>query len=293
MQYVAFRILAMIAPVVPPALAYWLCDLVGDATFRLLRRQRETVLRNLSVVTGKSPESLHAMARETFREGVKYYYDTFRAPALSDQEMETLVRFDGLERISAALEKGKGAIILTAHYGSPALVVQLIAMRGYKITTVVEPVKPQKLFDLMNGARGSRGIKLLPLGPNSFRDLSAALSRNEVVGVLADRDLQGNGISVKLFGEDTRLPAGTALLALRSGAPVLPAFGVRMADGRFRGTMTGPVELVRTGDLREDIRLNTQKMAEVLEDAIGEHPAQWIVFEPIWPETGTSAEAGR
>ncbi len=292
LQYLAFRILSLLAPLAPPGVGYWLCDRVGDILFSLLPNRRATVLRNLSFVIGHHPADAAKLARATFREGVRYYYDTFRAPGLSGDDIESLIHFEGLEHLDEALARGQGGIIVTAHFGSPALVVQLVALRGYKITTVVEPVKPQKLFDLINGVRGCRGIRLLPLAPSNFRDLTAALRRNEVVGILADRDLQGTGSEVLMFGGATRLPAGPAMLSLRTGAPMLPTFGVRGEDNRFHGTMERPIETVRTGDLKEDIRLNTQRVAEVLEKAISKRPEQWIVFEPIWPErTLGSAES--
>ncbi len=65
---------------------------------------------------------------------------------------------------------------------------------------------------------------------------------------------------------------------------MLPTFGVRVGGRFFHGNMEEPIEVVRTGDLREDIRLNTQRVADALERAISKRPEQWIVFEEIWPE---------
>lgn len=284
LQYVAYLALARLAPIVPPAAAYWVCDLIGDLLYSALPRRRRTVLRNLSIVVGGGVEKVQSLARDTFRQGVRYYYDTFRVPVLSDDDIGRLVNFERLELLDEVLANGKGAVIFTAHFGSPALVVQSIAARGHRITTVAEPVKPDRLFNLINGARGRRGISLLPLGPNSFRELTAVLARNEIVGIVGDRDLQGTGVAVKLFGRETRLPAGPVLLALRTGAPIVPAFSLRLPGDRFGGYLEDPVELTRTGELKQDVRLNTEKLAAVLERAISQHPEQWIVFEPIWPE---------
>lgn len=282
LQYLAYLVLARLAPVAPPAVAYRVCDLLGDLLFIVLRRRRSTVLRNLSIVVRKSQPEVESLARDTFRQGVRYYYDTFRVPALSDEDIDRLVEFEGLEVLDQVLARGKGLILLTAHFGSPALVVQAIAARGHRITTVAEPVKPERLFNLINGARGRRGIRLLPLGPSSFRDLSAVLARNEIVGIVGDRDLQGTGVPVKLFGAETRLPAGPALLALRSGAAIVPAFSLRMPGGRFAGYVEEPIEMTRTGDLKRDVQINSEQLAAVFERAISRHPEQWIVFEPIW-----------
>ncbi len=74
------------------------------------------------------------------------------------------------------------------------------------------------------------------------------------------------------------------MLALRTGAPVLPAFGWRDPDGLFRGFVGEPIEMDRTRDFRQDIRVNTQKLADVMESLVARNPEKWIIFEPIWQE---------
>lgn len=291
LQYLAFRALAAVAPLPPPGLGYWLCDRVAELLYLLLPRRRTTVRRNLSVVLRGRNANLDALVRATFRQGLRYYYDTFRAPALTDKELASLATIRGWEHIERALSRGKGAIVFTAHFGSPALVAQLLAVRGFKVTTAAEPVRPQRLLDLMTRVRGSRGITLLPLNQRSARELAEVLRRNEVVGVVADRDIQGTGITVDLFGVPKNLPSGPVLLALRSGAPILPAFTYRREGNRLEGVIGEPVALERTGDLRRDVKINTQALARVLERAISEAPEQWIVFEPVWPERPAKVEA--
>jgi phosphatidylinositol dimannoside acyltransferase len=284
LQYLVFRLLATLAPVPPARFAYWLCDRIGDLVYWLLPRRRLVVRRNLTIVLRGKPERVEQAVRETFRQGAKYYYDTFRIPALTDRQMENLIDLEGMAHLERALEGGKGAVVFTGHFGSPALVAQIVGIRGHAMTTVAEPVKPQRLFDLINGVRAGRGVNLLPLGPSSFRDLSLVLRRNEVVGIVGDRDIQNNGVAVTLFGVETTLPSGPVMLALRSGADIVPAFTFRKGGGRFGARICEPLRLDRTGDLKKDIRANTQKLAAVLESVIVKNPEQWIVFEPIWPE---------
>ena len=286
LQYWLFRLFSLLVPLIPPAVAYRLCDWLGAVLCRLLRRQHRNVRGNLSVVLGGHADQsrVNALVCKVFREGAKYYYDTFRVPTLSDSALERLVTVEGWEKLDRCLAKGRGVVVFTGHIGSPALVAQILAVRGYCVTSVVEPVEPESLFELMTRVRGSRGIRFVPLGPSSARELMDALRRNEIVGIVADRDVGGTGVSVDFFGIETRLPAGPALLALRAGADLLPAFTYRVGEGRFVGQIWDPIEVRRTGKLREDVRLNTQEMGRALEKAIRRSPEQWVVFEPIWPE---------
>lgn len=292
LQYLVFRLLSLLASLLPPTVAYRLCILVGDVAYWLLPRRRGIVRRNLSIVLGCQGPELDRRVREVFREGAKYYYDTFRVPALTDEELARSISVVGWEHLDSALERGRGAVMFTAHLGSPALVAQVLTLRRHKVTTVVEPLRPRKLLDLMIGIRGRRGIRMIPIGPSITRELTETLRRNEIVAMVVDRDLRGTGVPVRLFGVLTTLPAGPVMLALRTGAALIPAFTYRRQDGRFDGEIWEPLALERTGDLREDLRRNTQKVAGALESAIRRSPGQWVVFEPIWPgEAGLSRGA--
>ncbi len=292
LEYLVFRVLALLAPRVPPWLGYWLCSAAGDAAYWLLPRRRANVRRNLSTILRGRTEGLALLAREVFREGARYYYDTFRAPALSDDELEREITLEGWENLQKGLQEGKGVLLVSAHLGSPALVVQILAVRHCKVTSVVERVRPQRLLDLMIRVRGCRGIRLIPFSSTIANTLAEALRRNEIVGLVVDRDTQRSGVPVEFFGAETTMPAGPVMIALRTGAALVPAFTYRRKGGGFVGRIEEPLELVRTGRLREELRANTQRLAAVLERAIAEAPEQWIVFEPVWPETTAEGRQG-
>jgi KDO2-lipid IV(A) lauroyltransferase len=110
----------------------------------------------------------------------------------------------------------------------------------------------------------------------------AALHRGEVIGLLCDRDITGDGIEVDFFGERTRLPAGPATLAARSGAPILPCCVLFEGD-HHRGIILPPLDTTRRGGLRADVARITQDMADALAALIRRAPEQWHVFQPNWP----------
>ena len=292
LEYLVFRVLGALAPRTPVRLGYWLCSIAGDVAYWLLPRRRANVRRNLSMILRGRTEGLAVLVREVFREGAKYYFDTFRIPALSDDQLEREICLEGWDNLQRGLQRGRGVLLVSAHLGSPVLVAQILAVRHCKVTSVVERVRPQRLLDLMLRVRGSRGIRLIPISATTANTLAEALRRNEIVGLVADRDIQKSGVAVEFFGAQTRMPTGPVMIALRTGAALVPGFTYRRKGGGFLGRVEEPLELVRTGRLREDLEVNTQRLAAVLERAIAEAPEQWIVFESVWPETTAEGQAG-
>ncbi len=287
LEYLVFLLLSLLAPRIPPRVAYWVCRPVGDLTYWFSPGRRRAVRRNLEIILGSEARDLDRRTREVFREGAKNYYDTFLAPGLSDQQLEKMISLEGWDNLQRALEMGRGVVLVTAHLGSPALVAQILGARKARMTVVAEPLRSRRLFELMARVRATReSIRVVPFSPTVTHELTEALGRNEVIGVVADRDISKNGIPVRFFGVETLLPVGPVMLALRTGAALMPAFTYRLPDGGLVGRIREPLDLERTGRLREDLRLNTQKLAGVLEEAIRKSPEQWTVFEPIWPEGG-------
>jgi lauroyl/myristoyl acyltransferase len=147
---------------------------------------------------------------------------------------------------------------------------------------VVEPVQPPELLELMLRVRGSHGLTYRTLGPTLFGGLTATLRRNELVFLVVDRDVGGTGLPLELFGRVTRLPTGPALLALRTGAPIVPTYVSRRRDGRLDGVVGAPLELPPVTDRRAALTEITRLVTTRLEYHIGRHPEQWTVLQRVW-----------
>ncbi len=228
----------------------------------------------------RPPEQL---VRAVFRHGAQNYYDVLRLPHLAPEALQACIEVAGWEHLEAARAAGRGVLLVTAHLGSLSLVGQVLALHRCPASVVVEPLHPPALLDLLHGLRSAHGIRPLPAGPGLLRAIQTALANNEVVGLVSDRDVLGNGVEVTFFGAPTRLPGGAAGLALRTGAAVLPAFTARVARGRYRGWFEPPLALERTGNVRADVQANTERVTRCLEAAIRRYPEQWTVFQPVWP----------
>lgn len=283
----ALRAAVGLAGVVPRRSAEPLCRLAGGAWYAAAPRTRQAVQANLRQVLGSPPPA--ELVRSVFQHGALAYWDTFVVPHLRLEEARALMDVDGLQHLDAALAAGKGAILVGAHLGSVSLTSSLIAANGYTVTAVMEPLEPPAVRDLFAGLRRGFGTRVFPAGPRAARELLAALHRNEVLGLIADRDLTGMGPLVEFFGAPTRFPDGPAALSLRTGAPILVGVAPRLPDGRFQGVIEPALEVQRTGDTRQDVLALTQAFARRLEYHIGAHPDQWTVFQQRWPGNGAWA----
>ncbi len=262
-----------------------ICETGGRLACRRTPDQREQVERNLHRVCGPGLEgrALRRSTRKVFVNYARYWSMSLRLPALSRQRIAAGHDVSGYEHVQAARAAGKGVILALPHLGGwEWSAFWLTQVEGVPVTAVVEPLQPPELFEFLVEFRKSLGINIVPLGPDAARAVLGALKRNEIVCLLSDRDLTGTGIEVEFFGEKTRLPAGPAALALRSGAPVLPTAVYFHADG-VKGVVMGPLDTTRHGPLRADVTRVTADLAAAFETLIEAAPEQWHLLQPNWP----------
>ena len=246
---------------------------------------RAVVRRNLRRVVGPDvgDEELERLVRRAFASYGRYWADSASLRPTSRRVLARRFTVEGIEHLDAASRAGRGAVLVLPHLGSWEIGALWVARRGLPLTTVAEPVEPPELFDWLVAEREALGMRVLPLGPDAASELLATLGRGGFVALLADRDLVGDGIEVELFGETTRIPAGPAVLALRSGAPLIAAaIYMRPGDGHHV-LVRPPLDTERRGRLREDVRRVTIELAGELEQLIRLAPEQWHVFRPNWP----------
>jgi KDO2-lipid IV(A) lauroyltransferase len=232
------------------------------------------------------PAELRRATRATFASYARYWVESFRLPGRSDAVIDEGHDVTGYDHVAAGLTAGRGVILALPHLGGwEWSAFWLARVMGVRVTAVVEPLQPPALFEWFAGFRRSLGMHIVPLGPDAGREVLQALARNDVVCLLADRDLAGNGVEVPFFGETTRLPAGPATLALRTGAP-LCATAVYFKGDRglgHRGVVLPPIPLDRQGRLRDDVTRLTGLLAADFERLIRAAPTQWHLLQPNWP----------
>ena len=259
----------------------------GFVAGRVRPSSRAMVARHLRRAMGPelNGRDLQRSVDRVFESYARYWLDSFRLPGLSADQVAAGFRADRYDpHITDALAAGTGVILALPHLGGWEWAGRWIADQGHRITVVVEPLESPETFEWFRSLRSSLGMTVVPLGPGAAGALLRALRDNHVVCLLSDRDITGGGVPVEFFGETTTLPGGPATLSLRTGAPIL-ATAVYFSDARdgHRAIVRPPLDVPRTGRLRDDVAALTQALAVELEGLIRRAPEQWHMLQPNWP----------
>jgi lauroyl/myristoyl acyltransferase len=284
LTYISYRLVATLAGRLPPQTGYWLATRVSRLLYVFSPGLRRTVRDNLRHVLGsEAPEAqIEATARKAFVNIVKGHYDLFRVARLSVDDIKDLARIEGMEYVRSMLAEGRGVILVSAHMGNVDLVIQLPMAHGLKISGAAQHIHPERLFRYLLKLRQSHGAHLIP-SDEAMIGLFRALKRGEIIALPCDRDVADHGRVVEFFGAPTRLPDGPVRVALRTGAPLIPAFSLRLPDDTFRVEIEPALELKHTGDVEADVEAGMKLVVKTMEQHISKNPEQWLVAAPIWP----------
>ena len=281
----AYRAGELFARHAPGPLARAAALAAGAAAATASRDRRRLVRRNLERALGRPMGPAEAARRvtATFDWYARYYLESFRLPSIDAAEIDAGFGYEGVDALERAVRAGTGPILVMPHLGTWEWAAWWLALiPEMKVTAVVEPLEPPEVFEWFASFRRRLGMDIVPLGPDAGGRLAAAIKRGDVVCLLADRDVVGTGVAVEFFGERTRLPAGPALLALRTGAPLIPA-AVYWRDGARHAVARPPLDTARRGGIRSDVARVVQDYAAALEDLIRAAPEQWHLMSPNWP----------
>jgi len=281
--YGLYRLLGALTGPLPPRIGYGLARPAGALLFALSPRMRRALIHNMRRVLG--PDADEAEVRTTARRAcvnvARGHYDLFRVSRLNVAEIQAMTHVEGLEHMQAALAQGKGAILVTAHFGNVDIMGQVPLAYGIPFSGPVQHVQNERLFQYTQKLRQSHGLRLIPAdGP--LMGLIRALKRGEIIGLPCDRDIADNTRIVEFFGAPARLPHGPVRLALRTGAPLVPAFSRRLPDDTFLVQVEPALDLPDSGDREADVLAGMQMIVEVMERHISRAPEQWLVSRPVW-----------
>ena len=248
------------------------------------RDERVIVLRNLrrAGVHPRGPIGEAMAVQAVFESYARYWVDTLRLPHLDAAAVDSGFVAEGYEHVADAFAGGSAPILALPHLGGWEWAGRwLVTAKGHSVAAVVEEIEPPELFDWFLEVRRSLGMDIIPVSEGAG-GAAAALAEGKILCLLCDRDITGGGIEVEFFGETTTLPGGPALLAVRTGAPLLPT-AVYFEGSRCRGVVDPPLDTARRGRLRDDVTRITQDLAHALERQIRRAPHQWHLLQPNWP----------
>lgn len=281
--YYCAVVLLFIARAIPARLIFVLGTFGGFCSYYVLRRERRKTLANLELAYAaeKDEHERARIARSVFINMGRNLVELALYPKLDDRSFQALVRLEGKEIIDREFRKGKGIIIITGHIGNWELIPSYFLAVGYTGGVVARRLYFEKYDRLLARLRRSKGFRIF-YRDESPKNILRTLKNNEVVGILADQDVRKlDGVFVEFFGRLAYTPTAPVLLAVKSGASLVPAHIVR--EGRRHTLIAGePIKLRSTGDRKSDMLHNTRLWSRCIERYIREHPEQWVWMHRRW-----------
>jgi len=269
---------------IDPVRAGRIADRIGAMWFAMDGRHRKVAMDNLAMAYGDAlpPDAIRPMARRVFGQISRIVFEIGWSIHLDQRAFQKRFRIYGMDHIRTARKKNRGVLILTAHIGNWELLAAAAALLGIPVSAVYRPLEFRALDLFFADIRSREGARLYPK-KQAMRGILRGLRNNEAVGILLDQHAGSSvGVPVDFFGRPASTNAGLALVARRTGAPVVPAFLVREKDGHYSVLFGPEVPLVHTGDSRRDILENTRLYNRALESVIRKYPEQWFWVHRRW-----------
>lgn len=271
---------------VPLSLAFRTSGPVADLTRALWLSKGEIARQNFSQVLGLPPgdPAVERAARLCFRHFARYITEIMHVQGWGADDVLDRLTVEGESHLDEAAAAGKGIIFVSAHMGSPEVGAAMAVLKGHRVTSVVEGIKPDFLMDYFVRSRRRMGITLLP-ATGAGISLIRTLRRRGMVAFVVDAGIERNGaVPVTFFGRRTVFPEGPARLARLTGAPIVFAVTVRRPHGRYTAHIRPPLAAGRTLSADASVARLTQEVATVFEGFVRRYPEQWYAFRPMWPE---------
>jgi KDO2-lipid IV(A) lauroyltransferase len=281
------ELMSALTQAVPINVAYRVSTVVADVVFLAWRAGRRDTMTNLRHVLGPtaSTKQVRATARQAMRNYFRVLVEFLSLRKLTRAEIMARMReVRGLEYMERALARGRGVILVGVHHGSWDMAGIVATSYNWSITAVADTYRYPPLNEWIFAPRMAwGGIRILSVRePQTLRQAFKILKRNEILALVVDRPMNGEGIPVRFFDADLSFPQGAAAIALRTGATILPGYFVRRPDNTFMAEILPPVEYTPCGDHQEDVQGLTQALVTRLEEIIRRYPEQWYAFQLLW-----------
>jgi Kdo2-lipid IVA lauroyltransferase/acyltransferase len=257
---------------------------LGVIVFDIARYRRDVAVANLKhhLGDGCPDRSIASLGRESITGFIGAIADLARMPVLTEGYLDAHIKTEGMQHLDQALAAGRGAVLVTGHFGSWELMGWAVARLGYPINFIVGVQRNPLVQRLMNDLRRSCGIGIIE--PGALLAAPRALRTNQFVAMLSDQDAgrpETPGVFVEFLGEPAFTPKGAAQLAMLAGAPIIPGFMVRTGRLSHRIVIEKPIF---PGDARgeDGIRHLTAAYTRVIDRYVRLHPGHWLWTHRRW-----------
>ena len=282
-KHLLSRLLIKTGGLIPVRLRKYLFIVATRLYYSLFQKRRLLALYNLRLsFPEKTMDEIISIAKGAYRHVAVVASELFDIPRLTPDKIRDVVEIEGLENCRQALEKGKGIILYTAHFGNWELSAVALSYLLQPLFVVYRPLDNAVLNNAISSLRTGAGNVLIPK-ERAMRQILRSLQKNRIIGILIDQNMaRHEGVFVEYFSRLACTTDVVAKLAMRKQAAVIPAFCPRMPCGKYRLILGKALETIDTGNKQVDVKLNTQNYTRAIELMVRKYPEQWFWFHHRW-----------
>jgi Kdo2-lipid IVA lauroyltransferase/acyltransferase len=282
-QFVRFVI--FLTRIIPIKSTYAFCSFVVFVGARFRWKRKKIALDNIKIVfPDKTQKERKVIFRESLRNFMKIYIEIGYCINGKYTEKQILQMADasGLEHLEKVKAGGQGALLYTGHFGNFPLMGLWLAIKGYPIGAVYKEASsfPDEFFGNI-----MRKFNITPLKYKSDTALTIsiikALKEGKIV-LIANDQSHPKGIYIDFFNSSVPSPAGPALLAKRTGVPVIPAYMVRDKKNHQYISVLPEIRLQPEDDMEKFLQVNTQNQIDWIAEILLKHPTEWLWMHNRW-----------
>ena len=243
---------------------------------------RRIAMANIArALPSKPVEDRRAVVRRVFAHFGSVLLELIKLGTLDEEEILRRVDCEGEERVRQAHARGRGVLLFTGHFGYWEVHAMAHALRIQPMSVMARPLDNPRLHAMLERIRTRTGNSVI-YRQGSIRKVLRELAANRAVAILIDQHLHTpDAVYVDFFRRPAATTSALAALALRTGAPVIPAFALPLPNGRYRLIYEHAVE-PPASDSADAVREFTQRCTDVLEMYIRRHPELWLWMHRRW-----------
>lgn len=265
----------------PEKMAYSLFEQIAVITLRRNGARMKRLRSNLQrVCPDKDAAAMDQLMSAAVSSYMRYWCDTFRSPDWSKEKIFATVSVTREELLTEPMRDGRGVVVALPHAGNWDHAGAYFCAMGFSLVAVVEKLKPEALFNKFLEYRQNMGMEILSTESRSMATLMQRAREGALIALVSDRDLSRSGVDVNFFGYRARMPAGAALLAIRTGIPLITAQVSYTASGIH--IEFNSVAIPADGSDTERVSQVVQKCADLFEAGIAKAPQDWHMLQRIW-----------
>lgn len=283
LELAGVRLLVWLPSVLPLKLSVKMAGSLGIAAFDIFRVRRRVTLENLERAFGSrySAAELRRIGRRSYVNFAKSMVEFASLRTIGSEKLLSLVSLKDRHHMDEALSGGKGAIVVTGHFGSWEFLGAAAVANGFPADFLVGEQSNKLVDDLMNGLRERAGIGIIQRGL-AARGIFASLKKNRMVALLSDQDARRHGIFVDFFGTPASTFPGAGQFAYRAGCPIVFCYIVRKSDESHETVFLPPIKPDLSAGKEEEVRRLTEEHVKALEKAVTAYPEMYFWAHKRW-----------